>query len=511
VGFLSRFRKPSADDPPPMESWPLFAFGKLPVYKDFISAGLTDDVSREFRDWLSNGFSRHWSARDDCRSAEIPLHAFLFRLPQSRKMAVGALWGSTDQGGLRKFPFALFTILPAGKPATSVLAALDYLPVFEKRAREIRRKYDAAGSLAAVYQELRGARIEIPVRKEEQIRLRLSEALARSRIGHLATALFGDDAATQWAALLSGLDTAARSPTAGAAAFRLPLADEAVPLHQLQLWTIRLTKFSQSGAAPTGVLYRTGGTMPCGVIFFRDARAEDILLFHPAAIPTDFVEEIPKPAGRKVPEASTEAAGIEPKETSAPKAVPEPTAPSEPTAAAEPTPAAELTAPTQPPAAVEPTAATEPAGAAEPTAAAEQAAATEPAPIEPAVIELPAPGMPPSLEPPPPVNTTPPSEAAPQAGARPPTEEILLLGAAAKTADIRPAPVPAAPAHDAAPEVPAVSEEKAESSAPELPAAPEPTATPTPVAPTTAAPAADASPTGPAGWDLPLASLLEAR
>ena len=49
MGFLSRFRKPSADDPPPTESWPLFAFGKLPVYKDFISAGLTDDVSREFR------------------------------------------------------------------------------------------------------------------------------------------------------------------------------------------------------------------------------------------------------------------------------------------------------------------------------------------------------------------------------------------------------------------------------------------------------------------------------
>ena len=191
MGFLSPFRKRSADDPPPTESWPLFAFGKLPVYKDFISAGLTDDVSREFRDWLSNGFSRHWSSRDDCRSTEIPLHAFLLRLPESRKMAVGALWGSTDQGGLRKFPFALFTILPAGKPAASVLTALDYLPVFESRAREIRRKYDAGGSLAAVYQELRGARIEIPVRTEEQIRARLAEALARSRVGPLATALFG--------------------------------------------------------------------------------------------------------------------------------------------------------------------------------------------------------------------------------------------------------------------------------------------------------------------------------
>ncbi|MEO8053555.1 MAG: type VI secretion system-associated protein TagF [Acidobacteriota bacterium] len=303
MGFLSSFRKPSADDPPPTESWPLFAFGKLPVYKDFISAGLTDDASREFRDWLSDGFSKLWSARDDCRSAEIPLHAFLLRLPASRRMAAGALWGSTDQGGLRKFPFALFTILPASRPVTSVLAALDYLAVFESRAREIARKYDAGGSLADVYQELRGARIEVPLRTPEQIRLRLAEALARPRIGPLARALFERDAETRWSALLSLLDAAARGPAAGAAAFRVPLAEETPPIDQLKLWTVRLAKTS----APTGVLYRTTGDAPRGVVFFRDVRAEDILLLHPEAIPTDFVEEIP-PLVRATPAQAPEAA-----------------------------------------------------------------------------------------------------------------------------------------------------------------------------------------------------------
>lgn len=301
MGFLSSFRKPSADDPPPTDSWPLFAFGKLPVYKDFISAGLTDDVSREFRDWLSDGFSKSWSARDDCRSAEIPLHAFLLRLPASRKMAAGVLWGSTDQGGLRKFPFALFTILPAGRPAAAVLSALDYLPVFESRAREIRRKYDAGGSLADVYQELRGARIDVPVRTPEQIRLRLAEALASRRVGPLARALFERDAETRWSALLSGLDAAARRPAAGAAAFRVPLVEEPSPLDQLKLWTLRLAKASQAGPTPAGVLYRTGGVAPRGVVFFRDARVEDILLLHPEAIPTDFVEEIPPPVASGPP------------------------------------------------------------------------------------------------------------------------------------------------------------------------------------------------------------------
>ncbi|MGZ5498704.1 MAG: TagF domain-containing protein [Candidatus Aminicenantales bacterium] len=468
MGFLSPFRKRSADDPPQTESWPLFAFGKLPVYKDFISAGLTDDVSREFRDWLSNGFSRHWSSRDDCRSTEIPLHAFLLRLPESRKMAVGALWGSTDQGGLRKFPFALFTILPGGKPAASVLTALDYLPVFESRAREIRRKYDAGGSLAAVYQELRGARIEIPVRTEEQIRVRLAEALARSRVGPLATALFGDDAERQWAALLSGLDAAGRSPTAGAAAFRLPLADETGPLHQLKLWTIRLSKATPAGTGPTGVLYRTGGAVPCGVIFFRDAKPEDILLFHPAAIPTDFVEEMPPPARTGAKPAATEPAVTEP---------------------------AAATSATLEPVAAGPT-------------------ATKPVP---AVAPSP-------LEPEPPAEAILPPEAASPTEA--PQVEEIRLGAATRTDEVLRAS-PTGPANDA-PAASAVSEGSAipeppaaveASAAAEPPAAPEAPAVPEALAlsipPAQAGGAPPPSPPAPppkaepAGWDLPLASLLE--
>ncbi len=487
MGFLSPFRKRSVDDPPPTESWPLFAFGKLPVYKDFISAGLTDDVSREFRDWLSNGFSRHWSSRDDCRSAEIPLHAFLLRLPQSRKMAVGALWGSTDQGGLRKFPFALFTILPTGKPVASVLTALDYLPVFESRAREIRRKYDAGGSLGAVYQELRGARIELPVRKEDEIRVRLAEALAHSRVGSLARALFENDAPAQWAALLSGLDAAARRPAAGAAAFRLPLADGTPPLHQLKLWTVRLAKATPAGAGPIGVLYRTGGELARGVIFFRDVRAEDILLFHPAAIPTDFVEEIPPPGRRTAAEpeeeeAATARAGTEPAATHRRPIAPTPTAPAATELAA--TAPAPIAPATMAPSATEPT-------------------ATESTTAEPAAIELTAPEstaarVPPPLEPGPPREALLPPEAAPPAET-PPVQEIRL--GAARTTEVRPGGLPSGPAPDASPEAPAVREP------PAAPAPAAPAADASPPAPSPPAPVPQAEPTD---WDLPLASLLEA-
>ena len=451
MGFLSSFRKPSADDPPPTESWPLFAFGKLPVYKDFISAGLTDDASREFRDWLSDGFSKVWSARDDCRSAEIPLHAFLLRLPQSRKVAAGALWGSSDQGGLRKFPFAIFTILPSGKPAASVLTALDYLPVFEARAREIRRKYEAGGALAAVYQELRGATIEVPVRKQDQIRARLAEALARPRVGPFARTLFESDTETRWASLLSGVDAAARRPLAGAAAFRLPLAAETSPNDQMKLWAVRLTKASP-GAVPAGVLYRTGGDAPSGVVLFRDTRADDILLLHPAAIPTDFVEEIPPPVRAEAKPAADEPAAPEP-------VSPEPPAP-EPVAAEPVTP--------------------------------EPAAATSAAPSE-AVPPPPVPANPAAEAPPPP--DAPPADP-------PLIEGMLRLGAAATIAETRPAVTPvesvlvAPPSAPAGPDVPAAADS---------PALEGPARAPTPAALSQPAPVPEAEP---AGWELPLASLL---
>jgi hypothetical protein len=174
-----------------------------------------------------------------------------------------------------------------------VLPALDYFPVFESRARAIRSRFESEGTLAGVYQEIRGAKIELPVRTPEQIRARLAAALESSSVGRLAESLFGSAAAKRWPELLSGLDAAARRPDAGASAFRVPLADGPAPLHQLQLWAVRLARASPTGTAPSGVLYRSGGDVPCGVFFFRDAKAEDILLFHPGAVPTGFVEEVP--------------------------------------------------------------------------------------------------------------------------------------------------------------------------------------------------------------------------
>ena len=473
-GLLSRIRKRSPDDPPPTEAWPIHAFGKLPVYKDFVSAGLTEDGAREMRDWLSNGFSRLWSEREECKGVEIPLHGFLLRLPGSGRLVAGALWGSHDQGGLRKFPFLLFCVVPAGRGSSNLLTALDYLPVFEKRAREIRRKYASSGSLADVYAELRGARIELPIRPEDEVKARLGPSLSTRSVGTLASALLGEDAPRRWPGFLSAVDGAPlRVGEAGPGACRIPLVEELPPAAQIQLWILRMIAASRREMAPVGVLYRADAEAPNGVLFFRDLREEDFLLLHPEAIPYEGVAELVSRPVR--PDAPAETIATP---AASPASAP---APPEPPPAPEPTPeaAAQEVAPTP-----------EPVGQ-----------VTEPAP-EPSIAEatsIPAPaavGTGAETEPPappeasPPVGAPPAAETAPTAADKPSGHEPSPEEAVALAPEPAPPPPPTP-----APTVIAVlgSAKEADLREPSsFPASPEPASQPEPD-----------------GWEKPVSSLLD--
>jgi len=485
-GLLSRIRKRSQDDPPPTEAWPVHAYGKLPVYKDFISSGLTEDGAREMRDWLSNGFSRLWSEREDCRGSEIPLHGFLLRLPQSGRLVAGALWGSHDQGGLRKFPFLLFSVVPAGRGGSNLLTALDYLPAFEKRARDIRRRYATSGSLADVYAELRGARIELPIRPEDEVKARLGPSLSTRSVGTLARALLGDDAPRRWTGFLSAVDGAPlRVGEAGPGACRIPLAEELPPAAQIQLWILRMIVASRREMAPVGALYRADADAPAVVLFFRDLREEDFLLLHPEAIPYDGVSDLVSRPVR--PEAPAER--VETPAAAAPVAAP---APPEPPALEEPKP--------------EP-----PAEAAEP--------APEPSIAEDASIPTPvADGAGAGTEPTAPGEAFPPVAASQAAEAAPQALEPLSKPEPLREEAVTLAPTPA----PEQPSKPEPSQEEAVSLAPEL-APPSPPSPPPavfavlgsageadlrePALPT--ASAEPASEPEPDGWEKPVSSLLD--
>src|SRR5450755_3035283 len=131
------------------------AYGKLPIYKDFISSGMTDAPAREFWGWLDKGFSHRWSTDEACQNVDVPPHSFLLRMPDCKGYVAGSLWGSSDEGGLRKFPFALFFSFPKDHPASDPVAAVEYLGELERRASELRFLFGPGASLSSFYQSYR--------------------------------------------------------------------------------------------------------------------------------------------------------------------------------------------------------------------------------------------------------------------------------------------------------------------------------------------------------------------
>jgi hypothetical protein len=254
------------------------AYGKLPIYKDFISCGMTDPPAREFRVWIDKGFSHRWSNDEACVGAEIPPSSFLVRLPDSRGYAAGSLWGSSDEGGLRKFPFALFLSFPKDHAASDPLAAVEYLSDLERRASELRFTFGPGASLSSFYQTYRGTEIEVPVRPRSEVAKELKSELSDFSIAEFADSLFGDASTGAWPELLASAGSLADS----AGALRVPLSGRLPRAREVEFWLLWLERRDPKGKRPpVGVLYPHGHNPGRAVIFFRELKPEDFLLLHP--------------------------------------------------------------------------------------------------------------------------------------------------------------------------------------------------------------------------------------
>lgn len=286
-----------ADGPPKLETYALHLYGKLPIYKDFISSGFTEEGSKDFRDWLGNGFSRRWSLLEEYKGSDIPLHTFLLLLPGGKRSVAGTLWGSHDEGGLRQFPFTLFSVVPQGRPAADPFVALSYLDVFEERAAYIRRTFQQGRTLASFYEGFRGAKIELPVKRPGKIAEGVEKEARGVTLGDFAESLLGPSALSDWPRFISRVKASCAS-SGGAGAVRLPIGNLLPAELQVQTWLSWLSREGAlEGAAPVGCLVSRAGGRSRAVLFFRDLRPEDFLLLHPDATDYEFVEETTRAPG----------------------------------------------------------------------------------------------------------------------------------------------------------------------------------------------------------------------
>ncbi len=253
--------------------YPISIYGKLPVYKDFLSAGLADDGARELRDFLDRSFSHRWSNDEDCKATRIPPHAFCLRLPTSKRVVTGLLWGSTDAGGLRTFPFVLFVSLPPGTDAVSVFDGVG--PLLEKAEAVLDRfgGEDTSASVQDFYTASRGAQVTLALRPRKEAAQALADRGADA--SDFAASLLEDGAAS-----FSSFHREALSAWRRAGVLRVPLGARPSRRSQMGFW-LRSLEETPEKRPLVGWLYETAQGRGRASLLSRDLAPDDIFLLHP--------------------------------------------------------------------------------------------------------------------------------------------------------------------------------------------------------------------------------------
>jgi type VI secretion system ImpM family protein len=277
------------------------AYGKLPLYKDFLRHGLAAPEAQSYRQWLDRGFSRHWDEDSVCKTHKIAPHAFSLSFDGLARRVTGCLWGSHDHGELRSFPFTLFVSLPAGGGLgdLSILRALEEVA---QSAAALRSTLDAAPDVQTFYHRLRASSLTLRLEREKALAGRLDKETAGVRVGAFAESLYGDEAPSLWPALLTYLDrrrSAARSRDRAATpplACRLPISPLLPVALQAELWSALVLGAGARGKEPLNVIFPWKGADPAGglLILERNLRPDDVFIFHPAPPHYDFLEDLRK-------------------------------------------------------------------------------------------------------------------------------------------------------------------------------------------------------------------------
>lgn len=285
-------------------------YGKLPIYKDFLRHGLAAREAQAFRHWLDRGFSRHWETNDACREHPIEPHAFSLRFEGLARRVVGCLWGSHDQGELRRFPFTLFLSVPVGG-SVGDLAAVEALGKVAEEARDLRRAARDTGDVQGFYGRVRESSLTLRIDRDAAVRERLAETLREVPVRAFAESLYGAEAPSAWPALLGWLTqrraaARRREPGAPPLACRLPVSRLLPALRQAELWAALLQGTGAKGKAPLNTLIPWGTDSAGGIVILeRDLRPDDVQALHPDPPGYDLLEDLRTrvPAGKTAPAA----------------------------------------------------------------------------------------------------------------------------------------------------------------------------------------------------------------
>lgn len=275
-----------------LDNLALAAYGKMPLYKDYINLECNDGPAAEYKAWLDASFGLTFEEFGGRAVAMEGPKRLLWRLPGGKSFAVATLWPSHDEGGLRKFPISFFAAIPRGAlQGKSVADGWMLLEQIWAALEAARVEAAAMKSIDEFYAAFRGRKIEAvdagadgdaKVTVEEWIRA-LDPAAPESYAGRLTQNLAGlIEACREFAD--HGADLAVR----------LPLSPS-IPLGaQVYVWE-RVFRENLKKCAPWPSI-----AMPWTVdeenknlcLLWREIRKEDARLMGADLTGYDYVEDI---------------------------------------------------------------------------------------------------------------------------------------------------------------------------------------------------------------------------
>ena len=84
-------------------------FGKLPIYKDYVTFECTGTAGASFRKWMEAGFGR---MGESVKGFPEGSYRMVYAREGMKETVLAVLRDSADYENLRRFPFALFVTLP---------------------------------------------------------------------------------------------------------------------------------------------------------------------------------------------------------------------------------------------------------------------------------------------------------------------------------------------------------------------------------------------------------------
>lgn len=291
------------------ENLELRGYGKLPIYKDYILLGCEPEGASEFKHWLDVAFGLRIASLGDRNVRPESPKRLLWMLPGTGQAAVASIWPSSDEGGLRKFPFSFFATVP--KSALGAPSIPDRLPHLLGVWQTLESHYGESNSAADI-----GAFYE-------QFRERSMQTVAVDTTGDGGTSLeqwiqaFGAADSGEFAGKLteniSELIASGREYDSGGAslAVRLPLAPGISQSFQIEMWMAVFQKhLKKCSRWPSMLLPGADAEAAKSICFlWRDIEEEDSMLFDTSISDEVNVDDVTVALESKGSESSEDSSG----------------------------------------------------------------------------------------------------------------------------------------------------------------------------------------------------------